>query len=281
MGSRDKTHRRLPGNVQIRAESRNIVHRTENMLTSQRKSHILTILARDGQVVAKRLSEDLGLSEDTIRRDLRELAAEGKLQRVHGGALPASPAMADYASRKHVEPAGKIAIGRAAAGLIRPGQVVFIDGGTTTLAMVEQLPATLRATIVTHSPSIAAALVEHPLLEIILIGGRLFKHSVVTVGAAAIEGIAHVRADSFFLGVTGLHAEVGLTTGDAEEAAVKRALMHASAETIVLASREKIGAASPYLIGPVHGVSTIVTEKSVPKSALAPYDRLGIGIVRA
>jgi DeoR/GlpR family transcriptional regulator of sugar metabolism len=147
--------------------------------------------------------------------------------------------------------------------------------------MVEQLPATLRATIVTHSPSIAAALVEHPLLEIILIGGRLFKHSVVTVGAAAIEGIAHVRADSFFLGVTGLHAEVGLTTGDAEEAAVKRALMHASAETIVLASREKIGAASPYLIGPVHGVSTIVTEKSVPKSALAPYDRLGIGIVRA
>src|ERR1700723_3446417 len=101
------------------------------MLTRQRKTLILARLKSDGQVVAKVLAQETGLSEDTIRRDLRELASEGLLQRVHGGALPASPAMADFTGRRHVSPEGKAAIGRAAARLVRPGQVVILDGGTT------------------------------------------------------------------------------------------------------------------------------------------------------
>src|SRR3981189_856400 len=106
------------------------------MLTTQRKQHILDVLRRTGQVIAKDLSQELGLSEDTIRRDLRELAAEGLLQRVHGGALPASPAVAKFAARQALATDGKIAIGQAAARMIRPGQVVFIDGGTTAIQLV-------------------------------------------------------------------------------------------------------------------------------------------------
>src|SRR3984957_4803184 len=165
------------------------------MLTQQRKGHILAVLRRDGQVVAKALSAELSLSEDTIRRDLRELAQEGLLQRVHGGALPASPAVADFAGRESITPEGKVAIGGAAAGMIRAGQVVILDGGTTARQVARHIPMELKATVVTHSPTIALELVNHPEIEVILIGGRMFKHSVVAVGAQAIEAIGKIHAD--------------------------------------------------------------------------------------
>ncbi|MDQ7959117.1 MAG: DeoR/GlpR family DNA-binding transcription regulator, partial [Pseudomonadota bacterium] len=220
------------------------------MLTRQRQQHILDALRRDGQVVAKALSESLGLSEDTIRRDLRELAAQGRLQRVHGGALPVAPAEADFAGRQRLAPQEKVAIGRAAAAMVQPGQVVFVDGGTTAVQLARHLPPALRATVVTHSPSVAVELVAHPGVEVVLIGGRLFKHSVVAVGAAAVEAIARIHADLYFMGVTGVHAQAGLSTADMEEAAVKRALMAAAGDTVVMASSEKLGAASPYVIAP-------------------------------
>jgi DeoR/GlpR family transcriptional regulator of sugar metabolism len=248
------------------------------MLTSQRKAHILAILKRDGQVVAKTLSQDLGLSEDTIRRDLRELASEGLLQRVHGGALPASPAVVDFAGRQQIASEPKAAIGRAAAAMVRPGQLVFLDGGTTAVQMARHLPRDLRATIVTHSPSIAVTLVEHPELEVILIGGRLFKHSLVTVGAATMEAISRVHADAYFMGVTGIHPSKGLSTGDFEEAQVKRALMAAAADTIVLASSEKLNAVSPHVIAPLDDVSGIVTTRDAPQDFLDACAGLGISI---
>jgi DeoR/GlpR family transcriptional regulator of sugar metabolism len=251
------------------------------VLTTQRKQHILKVLAKEGQIVARTLSQELGLSEDTIRRDLRELAREGLLQRVHGGALPASPAVVDFAGRQHLAPDAKRAIGRVAAGMIESGQVVILDGGTTTLQLARHLPLELKATVVTHSPTIAVALVEHPEVEVVLIGGRLFKHSVVAVGAGAVDAIRGIRADSYFMGVTGIHPEVGLSTGDLEESLVKRAFCASAAETIVLASAEKLGAASPYVIAPVTEATGIVTEAAVPEEATAAYARLGITITRA
>ena len=160
------------------------------MLTTRRKQQILSILKRNGQVIAKEVSQSMGVSEDTIRRDLRELAQEGLLQRVHGGALPASPAVANFAGRELITAEGKVAIGRAAARMIRTGQVVILDGGTTARQVVRHLPLDLKATIVTHSPTIALELVNHADIEVILIGGRMFKHSLVAVGAAAIEAIS-------------------------------------------------------------------------------------------
>ena len=251
------------------------------MLTRHRKELLLTRLRQDGQIVAKLLSEELGLSEDTIRRDLRDLASEGLLQRVHGGALPASPAVVDFAGRERLGHEGKKAIGAAAAAMVRPGQIVILDGGTTAREIARHLAMDLRATVVTHSPTIALELVAHPSIEVILIGGRLFKHSVVSVGAATIEAVEQIHADIFFMGVTGIHPQTGLTTGDYEEAAVKRALSRAAAETFVLASAEKLNAASPYKIVGLDKVSGMITEHAVDEMLIAPYRELGLAITQA
>src|ERR1700712_2703677 len=150
------------------------------MLTSQRKKAILEALARDGQVLAKQLSETFDVSEDTVRRDLRELAGEGLLQRVHGGALPASSAVAPFVKRRKIESSAKRAIAGAAATMIGHGQVVIIDGGTTSAELIRQIPRDLQATVVTHSPSVAVALIDHPLIEVLVIGGGLFQHFLLT-----------------------------------------------------------------------------------------------------
>ena len=158
--------------------------------------------------------------------------------------------------------------GRLAIRLIQPGQIVFIDGGTTNVQLVRHLPKKLEITVVTHSLNIAVELVEHPLIEVELIGGRLFEHSFVTLGAACAEAIARVRVDSYFMGVTGLHPETGATTGNAEEAAIKRIISRQAAETFVLATREKLGAASRYGIIPVADISTLVTDAAPEDEAL-------------
>lgn len=251
------------------------------MMTVERKRMILDILKRDGRVVAKAVSAELGLSEDTIRRDLRELAAEGKLTRVHGGALPASPGVVDFAGRRGIEPTGKRAIGRAAAAMIEDGQVVMLDGGTTAIEVARALRPGLRATIVTHSPSTALELVPHPGVEVILIGGKLFRHSIVTMGADAIEAIQRIRTDLYFLGVTGIHPEAGLTTGDHDEAGMKRALMAQAAETIALASRDKIGTAAPFRVAPITALAGIVTEALADEAFVRDIAALGIVVTTA
>lgn len=251
------------------------------MLTTHRKKAILDLLKRDGQVVATDLSVAFEVSEDTIRRDLRELAAEGLLQRVHGGALPASPATAPFATRLGVEAEAKLRIARKAASLISPGQVVIIDGGTTSDLLVKQLPAELAATVVTHSPSVAVALAGHPSVEVILLGGRLFKHSIVTVGAAAIEAASHVNADLYFMGVTGVHPTAGFSTGDFEEAHVKRALAARAAETIVLASASKLNAASPYRIGDIDLSQGIIVERGIDKRVGLSLEKAGATLIHA
>ncbi|MDE1180396.1 DeoR/GlpR family DNA-binding transcription regulator [Paraburkholderia sp.] len=251
------------------------------MLTTQRKRTILDWLTRDGEVQATALADAFGVSEDTIRRDLRELAAEGLLQRVHGGALPASQAVAPFAERRVLETAGKRAIGKAAAAMIAPGQIVMIDGGTTSAELVRHIPHSLSATVVTHSPSVAVALVDHPSIDVIVIGGKLYKHSIVTVGAAAIEALSHINADLYFMGVTGVHATAGLSTGDLEEAYVKRALAARSAETVVLATNEKLNAASAYAIGDVTLAQTVIVERSADAALTDGIAKRGVEIVRA
>ena len=230
------------------------------MLPAQRRDLLLARLHRDGRLVAKDLAAEFGVAEDSLRRDLRELAAAGLCQRVYGGALPVSPAVADYATRGGVARDSKQRVAAAAAQLVRPGSTALLDGGTTALAVAHALPRDLAATIVTHSPTIAAALVDHPTVEVYVLGGRLFKHSAVTCGAAAAEAAHTVQADVFLLGVTGVHHTAGLTTGDPDEAAMKRTLAGRAADTYVLASSEKIGTASPFTVLPLADVSGIITD---------------------
>ncbi|WP_066953454.1 DeoR/GlpR family DNA-binding transcription regulator, partial [Streptomyces lushanensis] len=200
------------------------------MLAAERRDHLLERLARQGKIVAKEVAAELGISEDSVRRDLRDLAAEGLCQRVYGGALPVSPAVVDYAARRSVAPDGKRKVASVAVTLVRPGCTLILDGGTTALAVARALHQDLACTVITHSPTIAAALLDHPQAELFLLGGRVFKHSAVTCGAAAVEAAQNISADLCLLGVTGVHPEAGLTTADAEEAAMKRALSARAAD---------------------------------------------------
>ncbi|MCF8580358.1 DeoR/GlpR family DNA-binding transcription regulator [Enterobacter ludwigii] len=249
------------------------------MLTSQRKQLIIEKLETEGQVQSKALSILFDVSEDTIRRDLRELAAEGRLQRVHGGALPSSSAIAPFAERQSVKMDAKKKVAQKGAQLISSGQVVIIDGGTTTAELITFLPPDLHITVVTHSPSIALGLVTHPSVEVILIGGRLYKHSIVAVGAGAIEGIENIHADLFFMGVTGIHPDAGLTTGDFEEACIKRAFSGRAAETIVLASPEKINTASSFVIGDVSLANTIVVDGNTDEDWIRLLSEKGVSVI--
>ncbi|GAC1397021.1 MAG: DeoR/GlpR family DNA-binding transcription regulator [Ktedonobacteraceae bacterium] len=251
------------------------------MLTAERRRSIMQILQRDGQVLASELSKALHVSEDTIRRDLNELATAGELQRVHGGALPRSPVTASFTERQQQAPGAKTAIAQAAIRLIRQNQVILLGGGTTLLQVAQQLPPDLRATVITHSPPVALALAVYPEIKVIVIGGNLYKHELVNVGAATVEAYRNIRADLCLLGIGSLHPEVGISTFDLEEAYVKRAMIASAAEVVALTSAEKIGTAAPYIVGPLSDLTHLVTEHSVPNEVLAPYKALGITILRA
>jgi DeoR/GlpR family transcriptional regulator of sugar metabolism len=248
------------------------------MLTKQRKSLLLERLAQDGRIVAKDLAHELGLSDDTIRRDLRELAADGLLQRVHGGALPAAPAEADLKTRKDIASASKQQVGRTAASLVKPDSVVILDGGTTTLQLVHHLPKDLPCTIVTHSPTIAVALADHTRIKVVMIGGVLFRHSMVNIGAATVEALQNIRADCYFMGVTGISVADGLSTGDLEEAHVKRALSASAAETVILGSAEKLNVASPYIVMALTNASGIVLDSAATPDSVAEFKGAGLDV---
>ncbi len=249
------------------------------MLPAQRQDWLVDRLHTEGRLVAKELAAELGVSEDSIRRDLRDMAVAGLCQRVYGGAVPVSPAIADYAGRQEVEVPSKHRVAATAAALVQPDSTVIIDGGTTALAVVRALPRRLRATVVTHSPTIAVALVEHSDIDVYLIGGRLFKHSVVACGAAAAEAAQAVTADLFLLGVTGVHHEAGLTTGDAAEAAMKRALSRRAADTSVLASAEKIGAASRFAVLGLDDVTAVITDADRDAPAVRDLVAAGVEVI--
>ena len=251
------------------------------MLPAQRRDLLLARLASDGRIVVKDLAIELGVPEDSLRRDLRELAAAGLCQRVYGGALPPSPAIADYAARGQVASGSKRRIAAHAVTLIAPGSTVILDGGTTTLQVAHALPRDLRATVVTHSPTVAAALIDHPSVELHVIGGRIFRHSAVASGAAAAEAAQAVHADLFLLGVTGVHPEAGLTTGDSDEAAMKRTLARRAADTYVLASTEKLGAASRFAVLPLADVAGVITDAEPSYPTVRDLRAAGVPVVLA
>ncbi len=252
------------------------MHERDRSLTAQRKDHLLQLLSSQGKVLAKDVARSLGVSEDTIRRDLRELAAAGLCRRVYGGALPIPAAQATYQERTSLNTAAKSAVAVAAVELIQPGMTVVIDGGTTALQVARRLPDELAVTVVTHSPTVAVELLDKPRAEIFLVGGRLYRHSVVASGAATIEAAMRINADLFLMGVTGVNAEFGLTTGDADEAVVKRTFAERSAETFVLASSEKIGAASPFLVLPLQGVTGVITDAQSSSALSAISDEVRV-----
>jgi DeoR/GlpR family transcriptional regulator of sugar metabolism len=250
------------------------------MLTSERKRRILDLLRHDGRVVAKDLALELGLSEDTIRRDLREMAAEGLLARVHGGALPLAPDLPDFFTRRQVALAEKEHLAIRAANLIGPNMLVFIDGGTTNEALVRHLPRNSGLTVATHSPTIAAALEDRADIEVWLIGGRLYRHSMVAVGSSTAMGIRRLRPDIAFLGVTAVHPSHGFTTGDPEEAAIKTLIAEQSRQVWILVTAAKLDAVSPCVILPLEGVTGVVLSAEASPEQSSVLERNGLQLIR-
>ena len=251
------------------------------MLTEERRQAILERLQSDGKVVAAELSSSLAVSPDTVRRDLHELAGAGLLRRVHGGALPPAVGARPYAVRREQAPGAKVAIARATSRLLRDGQVILLDAGTTTLEVARHLPPELRATVITNSPPIAVELAEHPGVDVTVLGGVLDKDARALVGAATIEALRAVRADVLVLGICSLHPEVGITVNDLEESYVKRAMIANAAEVVAVSAGDKLGSAAPYVVGPLSELTHLVTERSCAAGQLAPYRALGVEIVLA
>ncbi|WP_435746700.1 DeoR/GlpR family DNA-binding transcription regulator [Microbacterium sp. PMB16] len=230
------------------------------MLGVQRKEHLLGLLAAEGRVVAKAVAADLGVSEDSIRRDLRELAEAGACIRVYGGALPVPAADVPVAQRLSVASDSKERVARAAVARIRRASTIILDAGTTTLAMARMLPHGADLTVITPSPAVALAALEHSAARVLMVGGELSRHSGVAGGALAQEVIARLAADVFFLGVTGVDPVHGLTTGELDDAVTKRALAARSAEVLVLASAEKVGAVSRFPVLALDEVSGVIVD---------------------
>lgn len=251
------------------------------MLTEERRELILDRLEREGKVVAAELSESLAVSPDTVRRDLRELADAKLLRRVHGGALPAAVGARPYADRLEQAPEAKAAIARATNRLFRPGQVILLDSGTTTLEVARHLPADLEATVITNSPPIAVALAGHPRVEVTVVGGMLAKDAQALVGAATVEALRSVRADILVLGVCSLQPEIGITVTELEESYVKRAMIANAAEVVAVSAADKLGSAGPYVIAPLAELTYVVTEDSASPEQLDGFRAAGVEVVLA
>jgi DeoR/GlpR family transcriptional regulator of sugar metabolism len=246
------------------------------VLTAERRQAILARVERDGRVVASELVASLGVSEDTVRRDLRDLAEQGLLHRVHGGALASAPA-GSFTHRLEISHEEKAALAEAALPLLVGTRVIVLDGGTTTLELARRLPLLYDGIVVTNSPPVASALANHPKVEVMLVGGRLLKDAQVAVGAGAVEAFHTVRADICVLGICSLHPDVGVTTPDDEEAYVKRAMVASAGEVIALATADKLRTASPWVVAQLADIDHLVTDGS--GELTRPYTSAGIDVV--
>lgn len=212
------------------------------MLTEQRQQKIMTALDRTGVVQLRDLVKSLAASESTVRRDLADLEAAGRLQRIHGGAqrrgLADEPRVADKAQ---TNAGAKTRIAAAAQAWLHPGMQVFIDAGTTTGLMAPLMPRDV--TVVTNGVDNAKLLADAG-VSTVLLGGRIKPATLAVVGGDAVQDLARYRFDLAFLGTNGIDQTAGFTTPDPEEAAIKRQAMSQSATTIVLADASKFGVVS-------------------------------------
>ena len=251
------------------------------MFNAERRQLILERLHREGRIVAAELSAELGVCEDTIRRDLRSLAEEGLVQRVHGGALFNSSTAASEAVQPQRAATAKQQIAQTAAGLAQHGQIIFLDGGAASLMAARSFSRDLRATVVTNNLLAAVALKNHPHIDIMFVGGQVRKESLTTLGAIATDAFRKIRADLCFLSACCLHPYAGLTIANVEEAYVRQAMIEHSAEVVALVSPEQLNATEPYVIAPLHKITCLITERDVPDTAFTQYRTCGVTVLLA
>ncbi len=250
------------------------------MLSEERRREILEILRTDGRVLVRDLARRFRTSLITVRKDLESLHHQGQLERTHGGALPVrAGAVQDQTiqqkERQHRQQ--KLRIAAAAVRMIRPGQVIILDSGTTTTAIARGCRQLRGVTVITNGTNIAAELADSQ-AEVILTGGSLRRNSFSLVGPLAEESLSKLSADILFLAVDGFDLSYGLTTPNQLEARVNRAMSEAAKRTIVVCDSSKFGRRSLSLIMPITSVHETITDRGISRKDLKALRESGTDV---
>ncbi|HCE55619.1 MAG TPA: DeoR/GlpR transcriptional regulator [Lutibacter sp.] len=249
------------------------------MLKEERHYHILDKIILNRKVLSAALSIELNVSEDTIRRDLNELSSKGLIKKVHGGALPIDSKTPSYEERSNYNLEEKNSIAKKAVKLIKSGQVIIMSGSTTNLQLAKIIPSDINATIYTYSLPIALQLTEHPLIEIIFIGGKLHKTAQVTVGLDVVSSISELRADLCFMGTGGINTLNGMTEPDWEVSHIKKCMISVSDRVVALCTQNKLNETKRYTVAPIHKIDTIVTDIDPSDSIFNDFKEKGVKIL--
>ena len=246
-----------------------------------RRDVIARRLADGSAVVAATLALEFDVSEDAIRRDLRALAAEGRCRRVYGGALPVTPHTQPMFARIEEARGRKEALARRAAEAILPGELLFLDAGSTNLALTGFLPEDRDLTIATNAVDIAGAVLRRPDLRLIMVGGSVDTTVGGCVDSAAVQAVGQLNVDRCFLGACAVDAERGIGAVLHADALFKRALMAASRHCVVLALNAKLGARAPHRSCALADVDLLVVEHDAPPALTRPLEAAGAMLAMA
>ena len=237
-------------------------------LAEERRQQIVDMVDQQGKVLAAELALRFQTSEDTIRRDLRDLDAAGLLRRVHGGAMRRTRAEPSFGQRSDDAGDRKAMLAQALVEAVRPGDTILVDAGTTNLAFARLLEDGRAATVITNSPQIALALGELRKTKVILLGGVYAGHAGAVLGAQTVDEIRRLRVNLAVVGVCSVEADRGLGASDAEEARVKQAMLAAASRRVVAVLNERLEAPAPFLIAPLIDVDQLVLEADCPPDVL-------------
>ena len=249
------------------------------MLKKERQAYILHQVNLHNKVLSSSLCTEIMVSEDTIRRDLQELADEGKIIKVHGGALSPSFNHVYFPSNGVYSQNQKKNIAQKAISLISNGMFVLTSGGTTIIEMARLLPHHLKATFISGSIPAILEYMHHPNIDVILIGDKISKNSKITVGSQAIARIREMKADMCFLGTNAIDLEQGITDNDWEVVQLKKAMIESSQKVVCLSIAEKVNTVQPIKVCGLEDIDMLVTELEPGNTILQPYVRAGVRVL--
>ncbi len=245
------------------------------MQKDQRQRIILEKLGGDRKVTTHQLAVELMVSEDTIRRDLNEMSHKGLLSKVHGGAVSSIQKLYYYNENVIKNQREKDIIAKKAISLLRNGMSIIISDGTTNLAFARNIPKNLRVTVFTYCLPIAMELTEHPEIEIILLGGKIEKKSMVALGTDVVDKFAQNHVDMCFLGTGSIGHIEGITEGSYEVSLIKRSIVAASDKVVSLATSDKLGLRQNHNVCKPEDINILVTELDPDCSELLPFAEAG------
>lgn len=249
------------------------------MLKRERQAYILHQVNLHSKVLSATLSSEVEVSEDTIRRDLHELSETGKVIKVYGGALSTSFGNTARKSNRVYALNSKQVIAQKAIRLIKDGMFVLTGGGTTVIEMAKALPQSLTATFISGSIPAIETYMHHPSLDIIVIGDKLSKASMITTGADALARIKSLRVDLCFLGINAIDIEYGITDNDWDVVQLKQQMIASSQKTVCLTISEKINTLQPIQVCEVAKINILITELDPEDALLKPYVAAGIEVI--